>query len=284
MATNQKQIEIDIQTTDSEGYPTTKPIQWEIVKQLYQKSIIDEAAEPINMPNLCTPADNEILLPSNIKSHMNFLSRVIDIAHFKIRGSGSNVVKYNADIECNLNFTIHASPGSISGWHMESMGYMTIFLMKGNPGDYKLWSIAEIRHLSQERQKAVWEDFGRSGAAWQPPPDVKIMIYELQPNDALLMMPGTIHAPMSPTPCLLSGMIYYHKKLLARSFEVIDFLNRYPDGTNEDLPTQCLDIIPIILNLVQEEPETYGISDLNNFERICSETIARIRKRSKRSI
>ncbi|KAF7932092.1 uncharacterized protein EAE97_009113 [Botrytis byssoidea] len=64
------------------------------------------------MPNLSTPIHDVIRLPSKIQSRMGFLSEVIDLADLKRRGS--NVMEYHADIECDLNFTIHASPGSIS--------------------------------------------------------------------------------------------------------------------------------------------------------------------------
>ncbi|KAJ8066789.1 hypothetical protein OCU04_004177 [Sclerotinia nivalis] len=89
---------------------------------------------------------------------------------------------------------------------MNNMGYVTVVLIQGNPGDFKLWPTAETGHLDKERQKEIWLDFGRSGAGWCPPLDVKIMVYELQSGDIMLMMPGAIHTPMTPTPCLLFGM------------------------------------------------------------------------------
>lgn len=129
--------------------------------------------------------------------------------------------------------------------------------------------VVDITHLSTTRQKEIWADFGKHGPIWYPPEDVKICVHPLRKGDALIMWPGTIHAPMTPTRCLMLGYLGYHKKLIGRSFEVIEFLLKHPDCTNEELPDYSLEIIPQILAAVENNPEEHGVSDLKSFRLTC---------------
>jgi hypothetical protein len=58
--------------------------------------------------------------------------------------------------------------------------------------------------------------------------------------------------------------------------EIIDFLLKHPDCTNEELPDYSLEIIPQILAAVENNPEEHGVSDLESFRRICRTVIQKI--------
>ncbi|KAM3066483.1 hypothetical protein ACMFMG_011981 [Clarireedia jacksonii] len=274
----EKDTMLDVQGRNDKGIPEVQRIRAVEVKHRYESDLNSPDAKPINMLSL-NPKSGSLLRLGLHNEDMGFLDSIVDRVHNSCgRITASNLFGH-------FNFRIHATSGAISGWHMDNMGYFTVIFMHGDETDLKLWAVADIAHLSTKRQKEIWADFGEHGPIWYPPDDVKIRVHPLRKGDALIMWPGTIHAPMTPTPCLMSGYLGYHKKMIGRSFEVIDFLLKHPNCTNEDVPGYSSEIIPHILAAVEESPEDYGVSesDLHSFRRVCRAVFNKQRNQPERN-
>ncbi|ESZ92012.1 hypothetical protein SBOR_7604 [Sclerotinia borealis F-4128] len=165
-------------------------------KEEFDDTINDLTKNPVSMLQLRV-LGNPLRLPDKI--HHQITQKI----QIDCEGIGKHFKACTNDVVGSLNFRLHASSGSTSSWHMNSMGYFTTILMHGKDDDISLWPFAEIRHLSRERQLEVWADFAAHGESWIPPltpmiledkeSNISNLVSTSIPTDAVLELSKQIH-------------------------------------------------------------------------------------------
>lgn len=243
--------------------------------------VVSDSNPPMNLLNL---ASQSVPRLAGIEKHMTFLDDVIlDAEDKRALGPGK---KYTSatDIKGCRWLRILGQAGAISGWHRDNLGpftYVTLEDGDDEPRDtnkqsdetvVKLWAVARIDHLTEDQQEAALADFAEERELWIPKDPVRIIVIALVRGDTLIMPPGTIHAPITLTDCLLSGGMCMHKKFVSESMVVWKYLVDNPHCTNENKPQQTFEVVSCIRDRVCSDPEAHGITTrdaLQEFEDNC---------------
>ena len=184
--------------------------------------------------------------------------------------------KMDADLESCLQFQICSQAGAISGWHMDSTAPITWATLERNDDHegaedtIKYWAVVLV---PDECLPSALEAFGEKGPEWEPPREW-IRIISLIPGDYLIMPPGTIHAPISPTNCFFrGGMCWDSRIFLTHTLPMWKFIMAHRDkASNEDHPKQAANILNKVAGIIRLSPADFNLSsekDIDDAIRDC---------------
>jgi hypothetical protein len=128
-----------------------------------------------------------------------------------------------------------------------------------------------MHHSKDEEKEAFREEFKTKIDDWRPIPEGRIPVIALVCGDTLIQSPGTIHAPITLTNCMVVGGMAWRKETLSKSLEW-HFLSLNPNCTNEALPQQTREIIHYLKPRVKDSPQSFGFKTENvgKFEDMCN--------------
>ena len=227
------------------------------------------SSSPWNLLNLSCKAEG--LVPPGLAKHCGLLSEacgaVEDGFIAKVRGKPAHkMVQRDAGLEGCLRFQLCGQAGFVTGWHIDHHGVTTWVTVEGNRIDepaesvLKYWAVIVLHQLTPIDKQAVLDDFARLGTHWMPDPRW-IRVFSLIRGYTLIMPPGTIHAPITLTNCLMRGGMCWDKRFfISHHLPAWIYTSKYRDiVTNEDPANQTHSVLKWLHDEVRKYPDEYRI-------------------------
>ena len=145
---------------------------------------------------------------------------------------------------------------------MDDKGVTTWVTLEGNDNELddrhviKPWPVVDLQSLSEADRKKAKEAFSQLGERWQP--DAKwIRVFSLVRGQTLIMPPGTIHAPITLTNCLMRGGMCQDKRFfVSYTLDIQEFTAKNRDRvTNENPSPQTGRVLDYIVKDIRRRPE-----------------------------
>ncbi|KAF4459645.1 hypothetical protein FALBO_13596 [Fusarium albosuccineum] len=211
-----------------------------------QKGELQEGQNhPLNFLNLSRVKDNVVL---------TFLANRKDFKILELSREENGKREFrpeSIDLDESTSFHLLASRGAVHLPHVDHHGvYTTVFNEEG----HKLW--------------LMWPGLGLDGLKeWRSTGQVPrngIPIY-IPPGYTLIQPPGTLHAPITITDCLMTGTMHWHSSQLLDILRYTKAEIEDPEMTNEPFSRQFIKKMTMILDLWQEGSKAYEWPPIESF-------------------
>jgi hypothetical protein len=192
---------------------------------------------PVNFLNLSRVKDN--VVPGFLANRKDF--KILELSREE---NGKREFRpESTDLDESTSFHLLASQGAVHLPHVDHHGvYTTIFNEEG----HKLW--------------LMWPGLGIDGlkewrSTGQVPQD-GIPVY-IAPGYTLIQPPGTLHAPITITDCLMTGTMHWHSSQLLDVLRYTKAEIEDPEMTNESFSRQFIEKMTMILALWRRGSKAY---------------------------
>ncbi|CZR64900.1 uncharacterized protein PAC_14800 [Phialocephala subalpina] len=235
----------------------TRRLHAEAIVQRFQTSNGRPSRTPLNLLNI--PCRTPNLVPPGIAKYCTLLPEACEAIF-----SEDNT---RLGLEKSINFTLCGQAGFLTHWHMDNDGFATWVTVEkshdeeDDGGTLKYWAMVILDHLSPEHQTTALAEFAKHGYRWQPEPSW-VRVFSLVPGHTLIMPGGTIHAVVTVTDCLMTGGMYWDKRIfVSHTLPTWQFIAKNRDlVTNEDPSMQILEVLQWLKTDIRYDPKGYNIS------------------------
>ncbi|KAI3572071.1 hypothetical protein IWW34DRAFT_795500 [Fusarium oxysporum f. sp. albedinis] len=192
---------------------------------------------PLNFLNLNGIKDNAV--PGFLANRKDF--KILELSREE---NGKREYRTEStDLDESTSFHLLASQGAVHLPHVDHhYVYTTIFNEEG----HKLW--------------LMWPGLGIDGLqTWRETgqvPDGGIPVY-IAPGYTLIQPPGTLHAPITVSDCLMTGTMHWHSSQLHNILRYTKAEIEDPEITNESFSRQFIEKMTIILALWRRGSKAY---------------------------
>ncbi|KAI3570813.1 hypothetical protein IWW34DRAFT_812157 [Fusarium oxysporum f. sp. albedinis] len=193
---------------------------------------------PLNFLNLNGIKDNAV--PGFLANRKDF--KILELSREE---NGKREYRTEStDLDESTSFHLLASQGAVHLPHVDHhYVYTTIFNEEG----HKLW--------------LMWPGLGIDGLqTWRETgqvPDGGIPVY-IAPGYTLIQPPGTLHAPITVSDCLMTGTMHWHSSQLHNILRYTKAEIEDPEITNESFSRQFIEKMTIILALWRRGSKAYS--------------------------